>query len=337
MKRDIAKTVDEKSAPIGKRFGEGDARTSASAYCPNSRFIARHNGIRSLRYLRIKIWKTGGIDARFSGFARERVSLAVTKLRSNRRQTGPLTNLRATINNVKANSRIERRSRTPSVATRRGARVFPFVSTTKRRVLACDCDLEREREGGFLRARLRTYLPRTRFTATEEGNCGNLFTWEAISSSKSRTRTRPSPGSRVSRTRATRRLFSTLPLFPFNLLVSFNILQIVLYLTTILTTINRQQKSILPQRTCKKCATQPASTSGDPSDAFASSSFDFKKPISCFSPRKERRPARFSATFSSAAGSRACRLTYHMFQNSTNHDRIAFSRTHSQIAQQNAL
>lgn len=49
-----------------------------------------------------------------------------------------------------------------------------------------------------------------------------------------------------------------------------NILQIVLYLTTILTTINRQQKSILPQRTCKKCATQPASTSGDPSDAFAS-------------------------------------------------------------------
>lgn len=111
---------------------------------------------------------------------------------------------------------------------------------------------------------------------------------------------------RVSRTRATRRLFSTLPPFPVQSSRIVNILQIVLYLTTILTTINRQQKSILPQRTCKKCATQPASTSGDPSDAFASSSFDFKKPISCFSPRKERRPARFSATFS--VGSRKSSL-----------------------------
>lgn len=107
---------------------------------------------------------------------------------------------------------------------------------------------------------------------------------------------------------AQERLVASSPPFPFPVQSSriVNILQIVLYLTTILTTINRQQKSILPQRTCKKCATQPASTSGDPSDAFASSSFDFKKPISCFSPRKERRPARFSATFS--VGSRKSSL-----------------------------
>lgn len=149
--------------------------------------------------------------------SRERVSIAVTKLRSNRRQTGPLTNLHATINNVKANSRIERRSRTPSAHIirryQKGSACFPFRLHDEATSARMRCDLEREREGGFLRTRLRTYLPRTRFTATEEGNCGNLFTWEAISSSKSfRTRMRPSPGSRVSRTRATRRLFSTLPL-----------------------------------------------------------------------------------------------------------------------------
>lgn len=129
-------------------------------------------------------------------------------------------------------------------------------------------DLEREREGGFLRTRLRTYLPRARFTATEEGNCGNLFTWE-----------RRFPLQKAGRGRVLRqevaflaqeRLVASSPPFPFPVQSSriVNILQIVLYLTTILTTINRQQKSILPQRTCKKCATQPASTSGDPSDAL---------------------------------------------------------------------
>lgn len=98
-----------------------------------------------------------------------------------------------------------------------------------------------------------------------------------------------------------------------------NILQIVIYLTTILTTINRQQKSVLPQKTFKRCATQPAPTSGDTFDSFACP-FDLStgiRPISLTFP---------SPLFPSLPGSRACRLTYHMFQNyepRTHRDRIA--------------
>lgn len=65
-----------------------------------------------------------------------------------------------------------------------------------------------------------------------------------------------------------------------------NILQIVIYLTTILTTINRQQKSVLPQKTFKRCATQPAPTSGDTFDSFACP-FDLstgRRPISLIPP-----------------------------------------------------
>lgn len=230
--------------------------------------------------------------------SRERVSIAVTKLRSNRRQTRPLTNLHATINNVKANSRIERRSRTPSAhIIRRYQKERVFSLSSPRRSDECArmrCDLEREREGGFLRTRLRTYLPRTRFPATrgrklrESLHLGRRFPLQKAGRG------------RVLRQEvaflAQERLVASSPPFPFPVQSSriVNILQIVLYLTTILTTINRQQKSILPQRTCKKCATQPASTSGDPSDAFASSSFDFKKPISCAS-LLERRDGRLAS------------------------------------------
>lgn len=149
--------------------------------------------------------------------SRERVSIAVTKLRSNCRQTEPLTNLDTTINNVKANSRIERRSRTPSAPIirryQKGSACFPFRLHDEATSARMRCDLEREREGGFLRARLRTYLPRTRFPATrgrklrESLHLGGDFLFKKQDEDASLRQE-----VRVSRTRATRRLFSTLPL-----------------------------------------------------------------------------------------------------------------------------
>lgn len=157
--------------------------------------------------------------------SRERVSIAVTKLRSNRRQTGPLTNLHATINNVKANSRIERRSRTTiratsSVATRRGARVFPFVSTTKRRVLACDATWsERERAASSAHASAHTSLERD-FPRQRKETAGISSPGRRFPLQKSRTRMRPSPGSsRFSHKSDSSPLLHPSP-FPFNLLVS---------------------------------------------------------------------------------------------------------------------
>lgn len=163
-------------------------------------------------FLRIKNLENRPESMRDFRVSRERVSIAVTKLRSNRRQTRPLTNLRATINNVKANSRIERRSRTPSVAYQK-ERVFSLSSP--RRSDECSHAMRLgARERGWLPPHTpphTTSLERD-FPRQRKETAGISSPREAISSSKSRTRMRPSPGSRVSRTRATRRLFSTLPL-----------------------------------------------------------------------------------------------------------------------------
>lgn len=90
-----------------------------------------------------------------------------------------------------------------------------------------------------------------------------------------------------------------------------------------MTTINRQQKSVLPQRTFVRCATQPAPTSGD---IFA---FPF-----LIRPPEALRVGFFYMVSPSRAmpGSRACRLTYHMCQNyepRTHRDRSALALSHS--------
>lgn len=217
MKRDIAKTVDEKSprSESGLAKGTRERPLPRIVQIPVSSRVTMEFTV--LHYLRLKIWKTGGIDARFSGFARACVSIAVTKLRGNRRQTGPLTNLHATINNVKANSRIERRSRTPSAhhhpSLPEGERVFSLSSP--RRSDECSHAMRPgARERGWLPPHTPPHIPPSNAIYRDRGrklreslHLGGDFLFKKQDEDE-----RPSPGSRVSRTRATRRLFSTLPL-----------------------------------------------------------------------------------------------------------------------------
>lgn len=104
------------------------------------------------------------------------------------------------------------------------------------------------------------------------------------------------PSSQIRRDRAASPSFGP-RLIPFRIV---NILQIVIYLTTILTTINRQQKIVPTSKNLQKVR-HPASI--DLRRHFRIPLFDLPT----------GRRSNFS--LSSMAGNRACRLTYHMFEN----------------------
>lgn len=161
-----------------------------------------------------------------------------------------------------------------------GVRAFPPRLHDERRASArgnrvARRDLEQRREKKLSSARLPRSLDSTVARKRKEGVGISPFSCceKLVSCRRRRQDARESflrasaKVASLARLSCARNSSSRFPLLPVHFSYRVNILQIVLYLTTILTTINRQQKSVLPQRTCKKCATQPASTSGDASDA----------------------------------------------------------------------